>query len=80
MSFADVVPGRGVPLGPPGGAAVIGAGAATTEDEFASTARTVASSVFQLTTNVTSFKRLVDAMVRALAPRARWWAGARARA
>ena len=61
MSFADVVPGRGVPLGPPGGAA------AATEDEFASTARTVASSVFQLTTNVTSFKRLVDAMVRGFA-------------
>ena len=63
MSFADVVPGRGIPLGAPGGASG-GAPGAAGEDQFQSTARAVASSVFQLTTNVTSFKRLVDAMVR----------------
>ena len=56
MSFQDVHASRGG-----SGAA---ASASSDEDAFASTARSVASSVFQLTTNVTSFKRLVDAMVR----------------
>ncbi len=57
MSFQDVHASRAV-----GGAAAGVSG--VEEDAFAATARSVASSVFQLTTNVTSFKRLVDAMVR----------------
>jgi syntaxin 7 len=55
MSFADVAASRGAG----GGASSSGGGEA---DAFGSAARGVASSIFQLTTNVTSFKRLVDAL------------------
>jgi syntaxin 7 len=57
MSFADVAASRG---GGGGGGASSSLG--LEEDAFASTARGVASAIFQLTTNVTSFKRLVDAL------------------
>lgn len=49
MSFADVA-SRPSGTAPPG------------EDAFAAAARGVAQNIFQLTTNVTSFKRLVDAL------------------
>ena len=55
MSFADVAASRGAG----GGASSSGGGEA---DAFGAAARGVASSIFQLTTNVTSFKRLVDAL------------------
>jgi syntaxin 7 len=58
MSFADVAASRGGAGGAGGG----GASSSHEEDAFASTARGVASAIFQLTTNVTSFKRLVDAL------------------
>lgn len=61
MSFADVHRSR--EAGGGGGAGGSGGGAVD-EDAFAGCARSVASSIFQLTTNVTSFKRLVDALVR----------------
>ena len=54
MSFADVAASRGA-----GGGASSSGGEA---DAFGAAARGVASSIFQLTTNVTSFKRLVDAL------------------
>lgn len=61
MSFADALGRSG------GGVSSSGGGYGTSsggggDDAFAAESRAVASAIFQMTTNVTSFKRLVDAL------------------
>lgn len=55
MSFADA-------LGRSGVGASSSSGAPLGDDSFQAEARAVASTIFQMTTNVTSFKRLVDSL------------------
>ena len=64
MSFADTLGGRGGG-GPAAAASSSGYGTSSSsagDGTFDAESRAVASAIFQMTTNVTSFKRLVDAL------------------
>jgi syntaxin 7 len=59
MSFVDAMSRQGGVASSSGGASY---GSASADDAFAAESRVVASAIFQATTIVTSFKRLVDAL------------------